>query len=280
MRQPPLPSVIQQKLDAFAAIQPGFIASFEFIEAIHGQRRFSHLGIADAVLYLVSSYICECKDRLLSIPKTIRRYRGEEALRLLDRWQAGEIEGVVTFLTERLDSLPLAQLSHQIASAQHAGEQPALVQRLIHGRQVLLNRGMHLALLLDAICAQPEADAIAQVREACTALSYGPDRIARALKEFASRRYAYVPHQALAQRNMLIMNVVGRGVLDLPQDLPGDRTWRVLPSTEPHGPFADIPILAYTELTAPLHNNPLGVRFVDIPDPLMSTEILISGPEA
>lgn len=279
MRQTPLPALIQQKLDAFEALQPAFIASFEYIEAIHGQRRFTQLGIADAVLYLVSSYVCECKDRLLSIPKTIRRYRGEEALHVLDRWQAGEIVGVVMFMADRLDSLPLVQISQEIAAAQREPDQAARAQRLIHGRQVLLNRGMHLELLLHAICAQPEADVISQAREASVSLGYTPERIKHDLAQFTTRRYAFVPHQALAQRNMLVMNVVGRGVLDVPADLPGDRTWRVLPPTEPHGPFAEIPIPAYTELTAPLHNNPRGVRFVDIPDPLMPTEILLQGPE-
>jgi hypothetical protein len=280
MRQTPLPTLIQQKLDAFEAIQPAFIASFEYVQAIHGQRRFGNLSIADAVLYLVALYISECKDRLLSIPRTIRRYRGEEALRLLDRWQAGEIAAVVSFLTDRLDSLPLAQISQEIAAAQQEPDQAAQAQRLIHGRQVVLNRGMHLMLLVHSISAQPERDAIIQAREACISLGYTPERIARALADFATRLYAFVPHQALAQRNMLVMNVVGRSVLDMPADLPGDRTWRVLPATETRTPFAEIPIPAYTELTAPFHNNLRGVRFVDIPDPLMATEILMPGPEA
>ncbi len=262
----PIPDLIEQKLAAFAAIQDEFIACFAFVEAMHGQQRFDALAVSDAVRYLHACYICECKDRLLSVPKTIRRYRGAEALSLLGTWQAGDTAGVVAFLTDRLDSPPFAQIAQQIAEAERQENAQAWVRRLEHGRAILLNRSMNLLRLLDAIFALPTAELVRQVRDESAKLNHRPHQIAAALSEFDEPLYAFVPHQALVQRNITVMNAAGLSTLRQPADLPGDRTWRVSPSTVPHGPFAEIPIPGYTELTAPLHNNLCRHRFTVHPD--------------
>lgn len=266
MRASSLPDVVQQKLATFDALEPEFAACFAFVEAVHGQRRFPRLNVADVVRYLHACYICECKDRLLGVPQTIRRYRGDEALARLGRWQAGDSTSVVALLEERLDGHPFAQITAEMAAAQSQPDQAAMAARLAHGRLVLLTRTMNLTRLLDAIFTPTDAKLLRQVREAAAKLDHTPEQIASALAAFASPLYAYMAHHALAQRNMRVMNIVGVGALMRPADLPGDRTWRVLPSTEPPGPFAEIPIPAYTELTSPLHNNLRHHRFVDRPD--------------
>lgn len=266
MRATSIPDVVQQKLAAFDALEPEFAACFAFVEAVHGQRRFARLSVADAVRYLHACYICECKDRLLSVPQTIRRYRGDEALERLGRWQAGDTTSVVTFLEERLDGHPFAQITAEMTTAQRQPDQAAMAARLAHGRLVLLTRAMNLTRLLDAIFTPADANLVRQVREAAARLDHTPEQIVSALAAFASPLYAYMAHHALAQRNMRVMNTVGVGALTRPADLPGDRTWRVLPPAESLPPYADIPIPAYTELTSPLHNNLLHHRFVDRPD--------------
>jgi hypothetical protein len=261
-----IPELVEQKLAAFEAIREEFTASFAFVEAMHGQVRFDTLRVADAVRYLHACYICECKDRLLSVPITIRRYRGMEALTLLRNWQRGDTASVIAFLTDRLDGQPFAQLTQQIAEAERRADSEEPVQRLMHGRRILLNRAMNLLHLFDTIFTMPDAVLRRQVRLTCAALGHRPNQLARALLAFEEPVYAYMAHHALAQRNMLVMNAAGIDTLRQPADLPGARTWRVSPSIEPPGPFAEIPIHGYTELTSPLHNNLRGHRFTSHPD--------------
>ncbi len=78
--------------------------------------------------------------------------------------------------------------------------------------------------------------------------------------------YSYVPHQVLAQRNMLVMNKMGIDVMNKPTDEPGQRSWRVLAPTEPINPYAEHVIPGYQELVTPTHNNPRDDRFVDRPE--------------
>jgi hypothetical protein len=66
----------KQKLAVFEQLQPAFEASFCFVQEVHGQRRFSAFPVAQTVHYLHALWICECKDRLLSIYKNIIRYEG------------------------------------------------------------------------------------------------------------------------------------------------------------------------------------------------------------
>jgi len=196
----------RQKLAAFERLQPEFEASFRFVQDVHGQRRFSAFPVIETIHYLHALWVCECKDRLLSIYRNIVRYEGHYCLDLLRRWQAGETPEVVAFLQRKLDGLPFAELTRQIreaTTAGHAGD--GLLHRLVHGRLVLLNRGMNLMQALNAIFALSEDDLIRQVREACTHYGHHPGQIEQQLAEMGGPLYSYTPHQLLAQRNMLVM---------------------------------------------------------------------------
>src|SRR5438552_9574767 len=147
----------KQKLEAFERLQPEFEASFHFVQEMHGQRRFSIFPVTQIVHYLHALWVCECKDRLLSIYKNIERFEGRYCLDLLRRWQEGETADVVAFLQRKLDGLPFADLTRQIqetSATHHAGD--GLERRLAHGRLVLLNRGMNLMQAFDAIFALSE----------------------------------------------------------------------------------------------------------------------------
>src|SRR6266702_3954519 len=98
--------LINRKLQAFEQLQAEFEASFRFVQNVHGQLRFASFPIADSVRYLHALWVCECKDRLLSIYKNIRRYDGHYCLELLQHWQDGNTADVVDFLNRKLDMLP------------------------------------------------------------------------------------------------------------------------------------------------------------------------------
>src|SRR5437588_3783573 len=132
---PIIPNIMKQKLEAFEQLQAEFEASFQYVQDMHGQRRFASISIADSVRYLHALWVCECKDRLLSVYKNIKRYEGRLCLELLRRWQEGETADVIAFLQRKLDGLPFADLTRQIHEARasrHAGD--GLAQRLVHGR--------------------------------------------------------------------------------------------------------------------------------------------------
>ena len=78
---------------------------------------FTSFPVASTVRYLHALWICECKDRLLSIYKNIERYEGTYCLGLLLRWQEGEMADVVDFLHRKLDMLPFSDLTRQIQDA-------------------------------------------------------------------------------------------------------------------------------------------------------------------
>ena len=270
---PAMQNLINQKLEAFDQLQSEFEASFHFVQAVHGQRRFSSFPVADSVRYLHALWVCECKDRLLSIYKNITRYEGHLCLELLRGWQEGEIADVVAFLQRKLDGLPFADLTRQVHEARYRHKDDGLARRLVHGRLVLLNRGMNLMQALDAIFALPEDEVLREVQVACAQYGHHPSQIERQLAEMESLLYSYVPHQMLAQRNMAVMNKLGVNVMTRPTDLPGERSWRVLEPTEPMGPFAEHVIEGYLELTSPLHNNIRANRFVDRPERSDVTEV-------
>ncbi len=270
---PAMQNLINQKLEAFDQLQSEFEASFHFVQAVHGQRRFSSFPVADSVRYLHALWVCECKDRLLSIYKNITRYEGHLCLELLRGWQEGEIADVVAFLQRKLDGLPFADLTRQIHEARYRHKDDGLARRLVHGRLVLLNRGMNLMQALDAIFALPEDEVLREVQVACAQYGHHPSQIDKQLAEMESLLYSYVPHQMLAQRNMAVMNKLGVNVMTRPTDLPGERSWRVLEPTEPMGPFAEHVIEGYLELTSPLHNNIRANRFVDRPERSDVTEV-------
>lgn len=255
--------LIEQKLAAFAAMQEEFEASFRFVQDVHGQKRFETFVVADAVRYLHARWVCERKGRLLSVAKTSKEYEGRLCLELLQKWQEGDTASVVAFLSRRLDMLPIADITRQIHDAYQEHRDDSLLERLMHGRLVMLNRGLNLIHLLDALFVLSEKDLIQAVQDACLKYGYTPEQIQQQLQEMDSSLYAYVPHQLLAQRNMLVMNEVGVEALDKPDDLPGQRSWRVVPPTEPERPFAEHVVAGYQELVSPTHNNIKADRFVD-----------------
>lgn len=264
---PVVQNLVQQKLEAFESLLPEFEECFQFVQNVHGQQRFSSFPVAFSVHYLHALWICERKGRLLSVFQTIKEYEGKTCLELLRKWQEDEnTADVVAFLQHKLDTMPFAALTRQVHEARHTHADDGLLQRLTHGRLVLLNRGINLMMALDAIFAIPEEELLKQVKEACEHYGHRPDQIAQQLQEGDSPLYAYVPHQALAQRNMTVMNKLGISVTLKPSDLPGHRSWHVLPSTEPLRPFAEQIVPGYLELTAPIHNNPKADRFIDRPE--------------
>ncbi len=253
----------QQKLAVFERLQPAFEASFRFVQEVHGQRRFSSFPVAETVRYLHALWICECKDRLLSMYKNIVRYEGQQCLTLLRRWQAGETADVVGFLHRKLDGLPFAELTRQLQGARTAHADDGLIRRLVHGRLVLLNRAMNLMQALDAIFALSDDDLREEVRAACGWYGHRPDQIEQQLAEMEGPLYCYVPHPLLAQRTMVVMNILGKQIMTLPTDRPGERSWKVAVPTQAPGPFAEQVIAGYLELVSPTHNNLKGKRFID-----------------
>src|SRR6266849_4915315 len=260
-------NLVNQKLEAFERLLTEFEMSFQYVQDMHGQRRFPLLSVADSVHYLHALWICECKDRLLSIYKNIERYEGRYCLDLLQRWQAGETADVIAFLHGKLDGFPFVELTHRITEAKTArSADDGLVRRLVHGRLTLLNRSMNLMQALDAIFVLPEDDLRNEVQAACVHYGHSPSQIEHQLAEMENPLYSYVPHQLLARRNMLVMNTLGMKVMTLPTDRPGERTWKVTVPTEPRPSFAVHMIAGYQELVSPSHNNIMGHRFVDRPE--------------
>ena len=258
--------LINQKLAAFEQLQPKFEASFHFVQDVHGQKRFPSFPVEYSVRYLHALWVCECKDRLLGIYKNIERYEGRQCLELLRGWQEGDTASVVDFLYRKLNMLPLPDITRQLQEAHQRHKDDGLPERLMHGRLVMLNRGMNLLQALDAIFTLPEDQLLDQVKAAYTQYGHEPDQIERQLAEIETPLFSYVPHQVLAQRNMVVMNKLGVNVMNKPSDQPGQRSWRVLEPTEPMRPYAEHVIAGYQELTSPAHNNIRGNRFFDRPE--------------
>lgn len=257
----------KQKLEAFKRLQPEFEASFHFVQEMHGQRRFPAFPVMETVHYLHALWICECKDRLLSVYKNIERYEGRYCLELLRRWQEGETADVIAFLHRKLDGLPFAELTRQIQEATTTPRADnGLVRRLMHGRLTLLSRSMNLMQALDTIFALSEDDLIVEVQFACAHYGHNPAQIEQQLAEMEVPLYSYMPHRLLAQQNMLVMNKSGVNIMVLPTDLPGERSWKVAIPAEPLQPFAEHLIEGYLELVSPSHNNLMRHRFVDRPE--------------
>lgn len=269
----PMQELVKQKLKAFEQLQVEFETCFPFVQDVHGLKRFSAFPVADSVRYLHALWVCECKDRLLSIYKNMPRYEGRQCLELLKGWQQGETADVVAFLNQKLDMLPFADLTRRIHQAQQQGQEDGLAQRLIHGRHILLNRGMNLMQALDVIFALPEDELVRQVQAACAQYGHRPEQIEQQLVDMDGPLYTYMPHQSLAQRNMVVMNKMGVNVTSKPADRPGHRSWHILEPTVPAGPYAQQIIEGYLELTSPLFNNIQDVRFIDHPEPGENVEI-------
>jgi hypothetical protein len=269
-RKPQATSVLaEQKLAAFVQIEPEFILHFQFLQDVHGQRRFPSLAINDLISYLHSLWICECKDRLLSVPQTIERYNGMLSLSLLRAWQVDEaLASVIAFLESRLDMQPFAMIGRQIDNTERDGYDATYLARLRHGRTILLNRSMNFLHLLDALFTPTHAQLMAEVREICLARQLTPEQIDVYLTSLQSNVYQFAPHPLLAQRNMQIMNQLGAAVTTNADDLPGHRTQRIRSPLSPHPSYAEIPIAAYTDLGSVMYNNIANHRFTDVADGL------------
>ena len=254
--------LIERKLDAFERLKPAFEDSFIFVQHVHGQKRFTSFPVASVVRYLHALWICECKDRLLSVYRNIERYEGAYCLELLRSWQQGETADVVEFLQRKLDMLPFADLTRQI---QQQSQSEGLVRHLIEGRSILLNRGFNLMQALDAIFALFEDQLMDEVHAACEHYQHLPEQIEQQLAHFDTDLYAYVSSQALARRNIEEMNKMGMQLMSRPLDRPGERSERVLEPTIALPPFAEQVIRGYIEMSSSRHNNIIGHRFVDAP---------------
>lgn len=280
-----MPALITEKLATFERLQQEFEASFRYIQDVQGQRRFPIFPIDAVVRYLHALWVCECKDRLLSIPKTIERYEGMLCLELLQRWQAGELAGVVEFLQRKLDSQPFSVLTRQIEDLQRQrGEgspalaaEGALIERLKHGRLVLLNRAMNLMQALEPIFTLPPQQLLADVQAACAHYGHQPEQLARQVQELQTNLYTFVAHPALVQRNMLVMNKLGIQITADTSDQPGRRSSRVGVPTIPEQPYAQEVIKGYVEMTSLLHNNLSVHQFINPP---ASIDVFPPGPQA
>lgn len=259
--------LVQQKSAAFEHLQAEFESSFRFLQEVHGQRRFSAFPVRETVHYLHALWICDCKDRLLSISRTIQRYEGTRCLDLLSHWQEGETAEVIAFLQQKLDTLPFADLTSQLQQAQAASPEDAgSVRRLVHGRQVLLHRGMNLLHALEAICVLSPGDLLWEVQEACRFYGHDPSQITHQQIAWENPLYACVPHRLLARRNMQVMNTLGKVVMTQPTNRPGERSWKAVAPARCASSFAEEVIRGYVQLTSPTHNNVKAHRFVDLPE--------------
>ncbi|HTI14874.1 MAG TPA: hypothetical protein VL461_09935 [Dictyobacter sp.] len=262
-----VPEIVEQKLQAFTQIQPEFEYCFHYVEEIHGQKRFATFTLADVVRYLHSLWMCECKTSLLSVARTVKNYDGRMALALLLRWQVeDDTAGVVTFLQRKLDMLPLAEATRRIQEARQSADKD-LEQRWFHGREVLLRRGCNLMGLLEALFA-PQLDELHEALYlACKQYGHLPAQIEQQLAAMDSPLYSFVPHYLLAQRNMRVMNMLGVNVAQKPEDMVGQRSWRIVAPTSPlTHPFAEQLVTPYIELNGPEWNNVMREPFVDRPE--------------
>jgi hypothetical protein len=259
----PVPELVQQKLATFASMQAEFEQCFHFQQEVHGRKRFSSFPVGRIVSYLHALWLCERKDRLLSVYKNIRRYEGERCLHLLRDWQSGQNAPVVAFLLQKLERLSFADITARIEEARREQGDETLARRLEHGRLLLLNRGMNLMHALEAIFSLSEKDLLDEVHPACEQYGHTPVHIEQQLTDLQSSLYTYRPHQQLARCNMVVMNKLEVNGLAQTADLTGERSRRVRPSAQPLAPFADRVIDGYLPLLAPIHNNLRRVRFID-----------------
>jgi hypothetical protein len=256
-----VPEIVARKLEALDALEPEFAASFRYVQQVQGLARLDPFPIAATVRYLLALAVCDAKDRLLSVPRTIARYDGPICLELLGAWQeGGQSAPVVALLHRRLDALPFADLTRQIEAAWRDGTDATLLARLEHGRAILLNRGYNLLRALEPIFALAPDELARQVRAACATHDATPARLAQRRAALDDPLYASLRHPALAQRNMQLMDRVGVAtVADAPHtpDMGPESVAR---------PYAEHVISGYVALTSPRHNNPAGLRLTDGPE--------------
>lgn len=257
--------VVARKLAALDRLEPAFETSFQYVQDVQGLKRFATFPIANTVQYLGALVVCDAKDRLLSVPHTVDRYEGRYCLELLQRWQTGEVAGIVAFLQRKLDALPFTGVTREVEAVRRDADASVMVAALEHGRIVLLNRGFNLLQALEPLFTQSPQELTEQVRAACAREGYAPDQIAERLRERESPLYAPLRHPALAQRNMLLMDRVGVQAIPPHHTLPEALDWQATAHPQVTPPYAEQRIHGYVALTTPQHNNLAGVRFIDRP---------------
>jgi hypothetical protein len=192
----------------------------------------------------------------LSVAKTVKVYEGRLCLELLKLWQQdGDTASVVDFLYRKLDMLPLSDISRRIQVMRREHMNDHLVKRLVHGRMVMLNCSMNLFHALDSIFALPEEELQHIVSQVCERYGHHPRQIAQQLQEMDSPLFAFVPHPMLAQRNMLVMNKLGVGILSQLEDPPSLRSQPLGSSDTLLPPAALWVVQPYLDMTSPHHNN-------------------------
>lgn len=251
------PRLIVEKLARFDQISGEVLASFPYVQDVHGQRRFSSFPILATVHYLHALWICNMKDLLLSVPVAGRRrkgsddrferYEGQYALELLREWQEGNSANLADFLELKLDYAPFGLITRNYEAAARSGDY-ALTRRLAHGRNILLNRTHNLVSALRAIFALPPDRLLLEVQEACAQYGHTIEQCNEQLDEMSSPLYMYVPHPALARRNMVLMNALGMKVSDNVADRPGKRTASVQPPAMPQYAYADFVVAGATTM--------------------------------
>jgi hypothetical protein len=251
------PQLIVEKLARFDQISGEVQANFPYVQDVHGQRRFASFPIAATILYLHALWICNSKDMLLSVPITGRRrkgsddrferYEGRYALELLQQWQEGVTTNVVEFLELKLDNAPLSLITRNIEAALQADDQMH-ARRLVHGRMILLNRMYNLVSALRTIFALPSNRLMREVREACAQYGHSIEQCQEQLAEMDSPIYTFVPHPALARRNMRLMNALGVKITNNAADRPGRRTATVQRPAMPQYAYADYVVVGATTM--------------------------------
>lgn len=258
-----LPPLIAEKLAAYERIAGDVEAAFRYIEDMHGQRRFTHIPIDETVRYLHALWVCDRKDMLLSVPTfsgrrkrgsggRYERFEGQHALELLCDWQQGEMADVIAFLELKLGQSSFADITRNIGDAARRGDR-ALVRRLMHGRKTLLNRTHNLTRALSILFNTPPDTLHQTVIAACARYGHTIDACQDQLAEIVTPLYSFVPHPALARRNMRLMNALGIKVTDNNTDRPGRRTRIVQRPKMPNQSYADHVVTGETTMvtTAP-----------------------------
>lgn len=253
----PESQLVIAKIAEFDRISGEVLANFPYVQDVHGQRRFSSFPILATVHYLHALWICNCKDMLLSVPVTGRRrkgsddrferYEGQYALELLRQWQEGKTADLVEFLELKLDYAPFGVIMRSFEAAVQNGDL-AFARRLAHGRMILLNRTQNLVSALRNIFALRLDSQLREVRDACAQYGHTIEQCDEQLAAMNSALFSYVPHPALARRNMQIMNALGMRITDNAADRPGKRTASVQRPAMPQYAYADFVVIGATTM--------------------------------
>ena len=62
--------IVRQKLEAFDRMEQEFEESFRFVQGVHGQKRLEEFPIVEIVRYMHALWVCDCKGKLLSVPRS------------------------------------------------------------------------------------------------------------------------------------------------------------------------------------------------------------------